>query len=235
MSSLAVRHREPELMDDPGLDRVLHQQALRGLRRVNRISRTVPTLWKPIRELAQQTPGGPLRVLDIACGGGDTTIALAQRARRSQLPIEVCGCDISQTAVDCATATAMASSIDVRFFRTDVIADPLPDDFDIMCTSLFLHHLDDDDLVSFLASIQQAARRMILMTDLVRSRLGYVLAWCGVRLLTRSRICHVDGPLSVRAAFTPCEMLQLSEKAGLRNVTLDCHWPQRYLLAWRRS
>ena len=36
--SLAQRHREPELMDDPNLDPALHHQALVGLRRVHSIS-----------------------------------------------------------------------------------------------------------------------------------------------------------------------------------------------------
>ncbi len=235
MESLATRDRQPELMDDPTLDPGLHQQALLGLRRVHWISGTVSTIWKPICQLAQQTPETPLRVLDVACGGGDLTVALAQRAQRSGLSVEVSGCDISETALTFAATSAAAKRVDVHFFSTDVISTPLPSGYDIVCCSLFLHHLDDGDAVRLLTSMQKAASRMVLVSDLSRSRLGYILTWCGLRLLTRSRICHVDGPLSVRAAFTPDEMLNLAARAELINATLTRHWPERFLLTWSRS
>ncbi len=235
MIRLGKRHREPELMDDPNLDPALHHQALVGLRRVHGISGTVSTLWNPIRRMAEQRPNTALRVLDVACGGGDLVISLAQRSARSGLPIEFSGCDISQTALDFASSAAASKKVRVNFFQADAIAAPLPADYDIICCSLFLHHLDEADAIKLLRSMKASARRMALISDLSRSRLGYVLTWIGIRLLTRSPICHVDGPLSVRAAFTPAEMLDLAAQAGLENATLTRHWPERFLLAWKPS
>lgn len=235
MSGLSVRHREPERMDAPDLDPALHRQALAGLRRVHWISGTVASLWHPIQHLAQQTPQTSLRVLDVACGGGDLAVALAKRARRSGVSINISGCDISQTALNHGAESAAAERVDVRFFAADAISTPLPSDYDVVYCSLFLHHLDDEDAVKLLRSMKQAAQRMVLVNDLIRSRLGYLHAWCGLRLLTRSPICHFDGPLSVRAAFTPNEMQDLARHAGLFDATLTRHWPQRMLLQWSRS
>jgi len=234
MKSLAARDRQPELMDDPNLDPDLHHQALIGLRRVHWISGTIGTIWKPIHDLALQTPGTKLRVLDVACGGGDLTVALAAMAKRSGHSVEISGCDISSTALDFAASNATAKSVDVNFFLADVLSAPLPEEYDIVCCSLFLHHLDESDAVYLLVSMRNAAKRMVLISDLCRSRLGYILAWSGLRLLTRSRICHVDGPLSVRAAFTPSEILDLAARAQLSNSTLTCLWPERFLLKWSR-
>ncbi len=100
------RHREPELMDQPDLDRQLHEQALQGLARVNRISGNAATLWMRIRQLAEQNTGDRLQVLDVACGGGDTAIALSKRAKKAGIPIQISGCDISPAAVEFATARA---------------------------------------------------------------------------------------------------------------------------------
>lgn len=232
-SSLAVRHRQPELMDDPELDQELHRQALIGLRRVNAISGTVSTIWKPIEKLAR-TCERPVRVLDVACGGGDNVIALATRAKRCGLPVTVAGCDLSGTAVEIAKSSAAERKVDADFFQADAITAALPDDFDVICCSLFLHHLDEGDVVRLLSGMKTAAKRMILASDLIRSRLGYVLAWTGIRLLTRSRICHVDGPLSVEGAFTTDEVLKLAARAQLEGVVLTKHWPQRFLLRWSR-
>ncbi len=233
--SLDRRHREPELMDQPDLDKQLHEQALQGLARVNRISGNVATLWMRIRQLAKQNTGDGLHVLDVACGGGDTAIALSRRAKAAGIPIQISGCDISPIAVEFATAQAKAADVDVTFFQTDVIHEPLPAGIDVVCCSLFLHHLDEDDVIRLFSVMREAADRMILVNDLIRSRWGYLLAWCGIRILTRSRICHVDGPLSVRAAFTPDEAVRLAEQAGLQDVEATRHWPQRFLLTWRRT
>ena len=83
--------------------------------------------------------------------------------------------------------------------------------------------------------MKELASQRVLINDLRRTRAGYVLAWLGCRLLTRSPIVHVDGPLSVRAAFSLDEVRQLAEECGLSGATLTTHWPQRFLLDWRPS
>ena len=229
---LKQRQREPELMDDPSLDAGLHHAALVGLARVNWWSARTAVFWKAIRPLTHGSGGRALRVLDLACGGGDWAISLARRAERAAIPMSVSGCDISPVALDHAIAQNNAAGADVSFFQTDVLQDRLPEGFDVICCSLFLHHLDESDVVTLLTSMQRAAGRMIVISDLIRSRRGFLLAWCGVRLLTRSRICHVDGPRSVRAAFTPEEILQLANRSGMSGVHLARQWSQRFLLTW---
>ena len=79
-----------------------------------------------------------------------------------------------------------------------------------------------------------AARRMLVVQDLARSRIGYSLAYVGLHLLTRSDVARTDGPLSVRAAFTPSEAVALARHAGLSANVRRC-WPRRYSLTWVRQ
>src|SRR5947208_702478 len=83
-------------------------------------------------------------------------------------------------------------------------------------------------------SLLELARWLVLVNDLERGPLGWMLAWLGTRLLSRSRIVHVDGPLSVEGAFTCAEVRALARRAGLDGATLTRRWPCRFLLAWRR-
>ena len=220
-------------MDQPGLDVAEHDLALRGLARVNWFSRSAAIFWPVLRKLAQQQSGTPLRVLDVACGGGDVTVALAKCARVERLAVQVSGCDFSETALAIARRRAAEARETIEFFSHDVLKDPLPARFDAVICSLFLHHLDEADAIRVLQSMSHAGRA-VLVNDLARSRAGYLLAVVGTRLLSRSRIVHVDGPLSVAGAFTPEEALQLCEHAGLSGATLSRHWPQRFLLTWRQ-
>ena len=231
---LSARHQEPEIMDDPTLDEAAHRQALRGLARVNAISRTAETLGKTILAQLNDNRSQRLRILDVACGGGDVTIGLAKWAAWQGWPVEVVGCDLSPVAVQDATENALRHQVDVTFLQQDVIQEGLPNDFDVIYSSLFLHHLSKKDAVFLLQEARQKAARLVIVSDLIRSRWGYLLAWWGCRLLTRSYVVHFDGPVSVRAAFTPNEIQQLAHEAGMKNIQILSGWPARMRLIWRR-
>jgi 2-polyprenyl-3-methyl-5-hydroxy-6-metoxy-1,4-benzoquinol methylase len=229
---LANRDRQPELMDDPAVAVDAHVAALRGLRRINAISASAGILWPAIRKLTKSTPA-PLRILDVASGGGDVLLGLWRRARRAGVGLELEGADISDTALSHARELARCSGATIAFRRVDVLNEPLPEGFDVVVSSLFLHHLAEADAIRLLRNMKTAARRLVLVNDLTRSRLGYVAAWCGTRILSRSPIVHVDGPRSVQAAFTIAEMRRLADEAGLHGATVSGRWPFRCLLQWR--
>jgi SAM-dependent methyltransferase len=229
------RHRVPEVMDDPDLDPRLHMQALRALARVNSLSAATGRVWAEVRRLVARRPDRPLRVLDIACGGGDVAIGLAARGRRAGIALEVHGCDLSPVALEYARAAARERGDDVRFFRLDALADPLPEGYDLIFTSLFLHHLADEEAVRLLGAMREATRQAILVQDLRRTRLGYALAFLTLRLISRSSVARVDGPRSVAAAFSLDEARGLAREAGLVGARVEPCWPERFLLHWSRA
>jgi 2-polyprenyl-3-methyl-5-hydroxy-6-metoxy-1,4-benzoquinol methylase len=223
------------MMDRPDLDLSLHAQALRSLARTNAWGSTRRAIWRAVIQLAIDRSLKQLRVLDIASGAGDLAIWLARTATRHDVRLEVEGCDISQVAVDYAKDHARdVNCANVRFFRCDVCSDAPLESYDVVMCSLFLHHLAEEQAVTLLAKMARIARLGVLVDDLDRTLFGYVLAWGGARLLTRSPVVHVDGPLSVRAAFSESELRSLAVQAGLKGATITRHWPQRFLLAWEK-
>ncbi len=221
-------------MDQPTIGEVEHRRALAGLARINWLSNSSGIFWPPLRQLADELDR-PLRVLDVACGGGDVTISLAHRARRAGLAWEFAGCDMSAVALTVARDRADAAGLPVTFMQLNVLESPLPDDFDAIICSLFLHHLDEPDAETLLRNMAGATRRMVLVNDLARSRCGYFLAQVVARIVSRSHVVHVDGPLSVAGAFTPDEAVALALRAGLAGATVRRRWPERFLLEWRRA
>jgi SAM-dependent methyltransferase len=235
VSFLASRDRHPELMDQPGLGSEAHHRALDGLKTANTVSRISHTIWRGILEagfISAETLS--VRILDIASGGGDVLIGIAHLAAACGITLQAHGWDISPTAVEHASAAAVNAQVSCEFRVRNALDDDLPDDFDVILSTLFLHHLTNDSACGLLRRMSQAARRGVLIDDLCRSYLGYVYAWTGGRMLTRSRIVHVDGPLSVRAAYTISEFAELARDAGMQNVRFRRHWPQRFLMTWTR-
>lgn len=245
---MLLRSRVPELMDDPDLDRALHVEALDGLDMLNKLSGSASALWAELRKFENSMANGrsverrTIRVLDVATGSGDNVIKLAQLAARRNAEFEFVGTDISPTAIDYAqnkaTKSAHAvspshSKLNVSFQKLDVLNEKIPVGFDVVMTSLFTHHLDPGDVVRLLKNMHASGARMILVNDLVRSRMSYAIVWLASRLVTRSHVVHYDGPVSVQASYTPDEMKNMSLEAGLNGCTVKLHPPCRQILIWR--
>jgi 2-polyprenyl-3-methyl-5-hydroxy-6-metoxy-1,4-benzoquinol methylase len=239
MRDLRHRHLQPEIMDGPDLDAGQHHQALDDLARVNWISKSAQILWPPIRALCRERQRAgdtrPVRVLDIATGGGDVPARLWLRARQKGVPLEVACCDFSPLAVEHAQQTIARLKADVSVFALNVLEEPIPNGYDVLTCSLFLHHLNDEQAVTALGKMRAAAGALALVNDLERTRSGWWAAYIGTRLLSRSPIVHFDGPVSVEGAYTRAEALALAQKAGWNGATVARRFPFRYLLSWRRT
>lgn len=231
----SVAHsRAPELMDDPALDAREHLDALAALARINSLSRTAAQLTAAIRGLvpARRVTEMPIRVVDVACGGGDVTVEMARRLGPA---FHVVGIDLSPRAVDRASDVAARHGVDTAsFIVRDVLAVGCPA-CEIAVSSLFLHHLDDGPAAEVLRGMAKAASLGGVVSDLIRSRRGLVLAFLVTRALTASRVARIDGPLSVRAARTLDEHRTLVALAGLPAARLRRAWPERVVIEWAAS
>jgi len=232
--------RPPEQMDDPTLNEAEHRRALVALARINWISQTAAQLTRRIVRLleASSTPaGGPaVRIIDIACGGGNLTAAIArQLGARLARRVEVVGIDISERAIAWAHQqhAGDSGSTSLHFRQADALGDGCPD-CDVAIHSLFLHHLNDAEATGLLQSMTSAAGTGGVFSDLLRSQLGLLLARLGTTFLARSRVARVDGPLSVKAARTTEEYRQLLTAAGLPHAEIDRTWPERACVSWER-
>ncbi|MCG8467657.1 MAG: methyltransferase domain-containing protein [Gemmatimonadetes bacterium] len=226
---LDERTIEPELMDDPAIDDASMGTALDGLGRVHAMTGSIRLLWPIIERWAYSNRyRGIFRVLDVASGGGQLTIAIARRLGHAGVSAKVHGCDLSSTAVEYANDRAMRAGVDAEFFQMDAVED-LPDGYDVITSSLFLHHLERDEAVRFLSRVKARCRHF-LVHDLLRSRWGFALAYVGVRALRCGRVCYSDAPGSVSSAFTIEEVRALVKDAELEGAAIEARFPARFLL-----
>ncbi len=220
-------------MDDPLLDQDRHERALVDLARLNALGSPLPAICQPIIEFARQGRA-PVHILDIASGGGDLPIGLAARFEQKGIEAEIVGSDRSQTAVSFATAKAHQLAAKIRFFQLDALNDDLPDNFDVIFTSLFTHHLDGGELIAFLNRTYQATRSLLIVSDLERSAFNWGMVWLATRLFTESDVVRHDGPVSVRAAYTQKEFAAAANKAGIEEFAINCQFPCRFLFVAKK-
>ncbi len=220
----------PERMDDPTLDPREHSKALRGLRRINAWTGNAALAWKQVSRAAQGIGDRPLRVLDIATGAADIPIALMKKSAARGVKLEIDACDLSEQAIAIATDNCAAAKVTVRLFRHDILRNEIPERYDVVMCSQFLHHLPNEDVAVVLRKMKSAASKRVVVVDLERSRANWLQVWFATRVLSRSKVVHFDGPQSVRAAFTVAEFKSLAKEAGFASFEIRRKWPCRFVL-----
>src|SRR5262249_30306306 len=155
----------------------------------------------------------------IASGSADVPLQLCRKARASGVNLEITASDFSSRATSFAQQQC-AGEPAISFLQLNALTDQYPHDFDVVSNSLFVHHLDPDDVTVLLKKMSQAAKHMVLISDLRRCRTGLMLAHVAGRLFTNSAVVHYDGPVSVRAAYTIPEVSKIAQDAGLHDVTV---------------
>ena len=220
---------QPELMDTAAVDAADHAACLRDLAAVNTVTLArLPTLAFIRR--AVRRAGRPLRVLDVACGEGDMLRRLRRWSRHTGHALSLTGIDLNPLGIDAARAAAPADSA-IEFRVGDALRSSL-DGFDVVISSLFTHHLEDDDVVRFVRRMEQAAAVGWFINDLHRDR----LAFHGFRALSGfagwHRFVRHDGPVSVARSFRRADWRKLLARADVGTAaSIRWHLPYRYCIS----
>jgi ubiquinone/menaquinone biosynthesis C-methylase UbiE len=150
-------------------------------------------------EFARIAPGE--RVLDVGCGTGALTLLAKQRAGATG---QVCGLDAAPEMIEVARHKAAGKQADVDF-RVGVIEQlPYPDSsFDVVLSSLMMHHLPADLKPIALAEIRRVLRR----PDAVSGK-------------PNGRLVIVD----FRGLFEQQQILALVKQAGFAQVETRGLW-----------
>lgn len=226
------RRCEPELMDNPHVDAREHRAALAALRRSNRVLRFDARLARAVAKIA---PRHDARIVELGTGGGGLLAALTHHFNRTERPHLLIGLDRSTFALTDARAYLAAAQTG-KFVAGDALRLPFADQsFDVVVCSLLLHHFDAESAIRLLQEAARVACRAVVVGDLNRGRLAWALTWLVTRLTSRSRLFHVDGPQSVRAAYQPAEVLALSAAAGLTAAKVRMKFPFRWIMIWQRN
>ena len=221
------------MLDQPGISEAARYAALAGLARLNSLSFVSIRLWAEISAWAKERSIKSIRVLDVACGGGDVLRGLATHAISQNYEFYGMGMDLSPETVKFAKDKSKKFGERIDFCEGNAL-DQIPNGFQIVISTLFLHHLSEANVIQLLKATSSATAGLLLAHDLVRSTTGYLLTIAATRLFSREKIVHFDGLRSVEGAFSRAELAELALQAGLQDFTLKSTWPCRMLLRWEK-
>jgi SAM-dependent methyltransferase len=233
LNSLSQRRRQEEWLDAPNADPEWLRKSLSYIRWVNRLfGYTRATIGHLDRFSRGWKAGQTVRILDLATGSADIPRAILKWAEKNGFDVRIVGVDLHP-----GMAREAAESLDDTRFsvvRADALRLPFADDgFDYAITNMFLHHLDNDQIVSVLRGMARVSRRGIIAADLVRNRRAYF--WIKVFTLLANPMVKHDAPISVAQALTRAEVLSLRDRAAIGFASYYSHFAHRFVLAGEKD
>src|SRR5215469_7139438 len=215
----------PELLDsDSGTPREV-ADSLADLRMFNRSFGGVRTMSALIRAVAERRKLKELDWLDVAGGAGDVATLTTEALRRD-------GITVRPVVLDRALSHMNGSHLNVC---GDALALPFQNEsFDVVGSSLFVHHLEPDEVARFLGEGLRVARHAFVINDLIRHPLHWGLAVAG-RAIYRSRLTRHDGPASVRRAYSVDEIRRILEHNSATQISIKTFYLFRMgVIAWKK-
>lgn len=217
MSRWDVLHRRaanPEYMDESNRGGEEYREAMRHLRRLNRVFGAAGPVLYGVKRLWEAS-GKPARLtlLDVGSGSGDINRRILKWADRRGIGMNVILADVTEEARAEAELLFRKDSR-VRFVKQDVF-DLRGSQADIVTASQFLHHFPPEKLPHVMERMLAVSRLGVVVGDIHRHLLPWLTVWIAVRCLSRNRYIRHDGPLSVAKGFRGSDLRRLAASLGL--------------------
>ena len=207
-----------EMFDDiaPSYDSLNHVMSL-----------SMDRLWRR-HALREVVDGTPQRILDVACGTGDSTIAIAKAAAPGS---EVTGVDISEGMMARVMEKAAREGVQERITLRQADAEALPYEegsFHRVTCSFGVRNFEHKELglSEFHRVLKPGGKAVVLELSTPRNRVErwlynlyflHWVPWIGGRL-SGNKKAYRYLPASVRAFPSPAAFCAMMEAAGFQNV-----------------
>jgi SAM-dependent methyltransferase len=216
------RSTQPEMMDGD-CDFATFRACLRDLAKVNLVTlahRPILAFLEGLRRAGRLNLGRPVEIIDVGCGYGDLLRAIERWAASSRIPVRLTGVDLNPWSAKSAREVDCRG--DINWMTQDVFA--METHCDIVISSLFTHHLTDEQIERFLRWMECTTGVGWIINDLHRHPLPYFGFSALARLANWHLFVRHDGPVSITRSFVKGDWRSLLDSAGLARAAAEVRW-----------
>lgn len=210
MKKFRSRSSEPERIDTGDYTPEEYERFLGEIAFINKYFGDRRALRRSLFREIEHAKLEEFSVLDVGSGSGELLRFIAEFAKGSGRVASLAGIDLN----DISTSTALSASKafpEVSTVRGDAFRLPFADGtFDYAISSLFFHHLSDEQIPQALAEMSRVASRGVFVIDLHRHWAAYALYKLFCVAFRISPLVRHDGSLSIQKGFRPADPLFLS-------------------------
>lgn len=229
MPSFKERSKKAELLDAPNIGTADLFQNLKELDSINKLlgghKATLTGLNKLMTDREKT-----YRIVDFACGGGDTLRVIEKWARKHNYKVELIGFDLLPDAI--AFAKQNSTDYNIKWMVSDFNTVSLQE-CDITICSLVCHHFYDNTLDTFILKMKECAQVGVIINDLHRNPIAYYGIWVLTALFSKSHLVKNDARLSVLKGFRKKEWERILNKLSITNYSIHWIWAFRHLIVIR--
>lgn len=221
------RTEAEEIMDDFSIEGAVLHDTLDKLAIINKLLGGNLVTFNGLQLLLKNhSKSQPITIIDLGCGGGDILRTISKFGKKEGYRFKLIGIDANKNATDYA-AQLSKDYDNIEYRHLDVFSDEFKAiHYDIVITTLFLHHFKEAQLLELLTYLLKNAKIGIVINDLHRHWLAYYL----FKLITvpvKNNMIIADGLTSVLRGFKRNELVNLSKQLN-SNFILKWKWAFRY-------
>lgn len=179
-----------------------------------------------IRRLVSSRGNKEFVVCEIGCGGGDNLAVINKYCLQSNVNVRFIGIDINPHCIN----YAMTRFVNAEYIISDYKEVMFSIKPDIIFSSLFCHHFEDEELITLLRWMDTNSLIGFFINDLHRN----ILAFHSIKIITaifsKSYLVKHDAPLSVKRGFKRSELKLFLRHAGIQHSSINWRWAFRWLV-----
>ncbi|GEC73784.1 hypothetical protein SAMN05443543_11266 [Flavobacterium flevense] len=223
------RTQETEIMDDFSLQGEELRSALDQIAKINQFLGGNKLTLEGIKKLLKNTDvSRTIVIADIGCGNGDMLRMLDRYGQKNNINFQLIGIDANAFTINHARILSHDFK-NIEYRCMDIFSEEFTTiHYDIVLCTLTLHHFSDEDIINIMTIFNKNTTMGIVINDLHRSKLAYVLFELICFVFNLNKMGRKDGLVSILRGFKKRELEAFSKKINLKNDTINWKWAFRY-------
>ena len=229
MIDTTVRSDEREIMDDFTLAGKALRVNLDILASINKWLGGNQVSLDGIKKLIKDFPkDNELVIVDLGCGNGDMLRRVSILGEKLGYKFKLIGIDANQDSIQYATLLSLGVK-NITYRQMNIFSDEFKElEYDIALSTLFLHHLNDKEILEKVNLLSGQARIGIVVNDLHRNKLAYFL-FNIISFFINNKIIRNDGLVSILRGFKKRELEQFANQLQIKS---DINWKWAFRYQW---
>ena len=141
---------------------------------------------------------------------------MAHYARRVGATVSVVAIDQQESTLEIARSLS-TNYPEIEFKSGDILKFGNDGEYDIVLSTLVLHHFAEDAAVQVLERCRRLSRKYVLVSDLRRSWFTSVGVYLLTALIFRAPMTRNDARVSAARSFSLDELRSMADRAGWKN------------------
>jgi ubiquinone/menaquinone biosynthesis C-methylase UbiE len=224
------RSEQAELMDNFTGPIEELETVLNDITRVNRVLGGNKITLDAVFKLIEVYPKESYTILDMGCADGNMLRTIAKEAKKRNIKVKLIGVDLNADALKLARRASLDFP-EITYKAMDILTTDFSDfECDIVTTTLTLHHFEDEGIMKFLHQFERLSKIGIVINDLERSKLAYMLFKAFSLIFLNTKTARVDGLISITRSFSKSELMKFATQ--LPNLRHEISWKWAFRYVW---